>query len=92
MDLGNGQVVLEEAYDEKYEPTEEGERAHARIPGKRRRIASFLRDSAVLRGDWTRPEHRGRPDVLSQRRNKGSTTARLETSVSNYDFTVQPMQ
>ena len=28
MNLGNGQTILEEDYDETYEPTEKGERSH----------------------------------------------------------------
>ena len=48
MELGNGQIVLEEDYDDTYEPTEEGEQAHARIPVRRRRIASMLHAKPIF--------------------------------------------
>ena len=73
--------MLEEAYDENYKPTEEGERA-PRLCNKSIVHCRISRDPAVLRSDRTRSSRGERSALHSQGRNESSTAAWLETRVS----------
>ena len=84
MNFGNGQIVLEEAYEE---PTQEGERVRVRVQrspllSSKLPLDNLLRrDIAVLRVDWTGPQRGERPAAHSERGSKGSAATWLETSV-----------
>lgn len=84
MDIRRGQIILEEAYDETYEPTEAGSGKALRLPGLIAKYSIFpCRDTGLLHLDRPRPSHGEGPYVHCNRRNEGAAPAGLEANVSS---------